>query len=379
MIISADTPQHGTISQAPTGSRTENATILVTPQIILGSGLQNLTGSGLLPVDTATDRVRLEYPALHYTVASVNLTEWEGRQYYEFGIIPLSDPDKEGNVPVWIDAISGEPFSPGQDAVKITAEQAKRIVTTSFRSQKPDTVRVRYRDIPTTPGSWDFFLVKMNTTFLSGSLDPETGQIISFSNRIPAGGQPAAPVISLAEAQRIADQTIAGWNGPISINMSAGTFESQKENGTPVAGRYVFEYDRIILDIPCEGDGFTVTIDPVTGDITGYERRWNNPDNAFSIASEPLVTKREATFAILQKTMEISPESINSVRILSTQLQWKDQHAPGVTPRPGSIPLAWNVAFDDETLRATTPPMTATGWVDAQTGTILGMDYTRGQ
>lgn len=375
MALSPSSTQTGIISQAPPGNRSENVTQPVTSKIVLGSGLQNLTGDGILNIDIATDLIRLEYPARDYTIASINLTDKGEQKYYEFGISPRSGSDTPGIVLVWIDAVSGEPYSPGQNAAAVTAEQVKRVVSTSFSSQKPDQIRVRYREGPATLRSWDFFLVKMNATYLSGSMDPETGQITSFSRQISSIGQPAAPVISLAEAQRIADRTIAGWNGPLSINMTTRTYESHMENGKPVAGGYVFEYNRMVQDIPCEVEGFTVTVDSVNGDITGYERRWTSPDNAFSIAVEPLVTKREATFAILQKAMEIDSGSINSVRILSTRLQWKDKNTPGVTPHPGSIPLTWNVAFDDEYLRAATPPETATGWVDAQTGAILDMDY----
>lgn len=369
------TQQTGAMSQSTLSNQTRNMTIPVTPPVVLGAGLQNQTASGMLTIDAATDLIRLEYPARDYTITSINLTETDEQKYYEFGIIPHSNPVNRTSIFIGIDAVSGDPYSPTQDTAIITAEQAKRIVSTSFPSQKPDQIRVRYRNDPDTLRSWHFFLIKMNKTILSGSLDPETGQITSFNRQVPATGQPAAPVISLTEARKIADRIITGWNGPLSINMSDGRYEARQEDGTAVGGRYIFKYDRMVQDLPCDVDGFTVTIDSVTGDVIGYGRRWNNPDNAFSLAAEPLVTKREATFAILEKAMEIDPGSINSVRIISTRLQWKDGHAPGVTPRPGSIPLVWNVAFDDETFRAVNPPIVATGWVDAQTGAILDMNY----
>lgn len=71
-------------------------------------------------------------------------------------------------------------------------------------------------------------------------------------------------------------------------------------------------------------------VDAANGDISEYERHWSAPDNAFSIASEPLVLKREATFAVLQKAKEKYPESVNSLRIVSAEIRWMDQHPSGV-------------------------------------------------
>jgi hypothetical protein len=368
-------PQTGEQFRAQSNTRTDNASGPATPAIARGSGLQALTEAGVLPLDSAIDLIRLEFPAPAYTIASVNLTEQSGRKLYEFMILGSTGSENSGSIKAGIDAVTGEPYTSGQQSATITAEQVKRIAGTSFPSIQPDQIRVRYLNFPDRSHSWEFFLVKDNATILTGSMDTETGQIASFSRQISMTGRPAAPLLSLPGAQKIADQAIAGWNGPLSINMSNGQYESTGDSGSPVAGRYVFEYNRIVQDIPCDEDGFTVAVDSVSGNVTAYERRWSDPDNAFSVASEPLVIKREATFAILQKAKEIAPESVSSVRILSAELLWKDKHAPGVTPRPGTIPLAWKVTFDDDILRAGQTPIPATGWVDARTGAILDTDY----
>ena len=143
----------------------------------------------------------------------------------------------------------------------------------------------------------------------------------------------------------------------------------------PMAGQYVFIYSRIVNDIPCEEDRFIVSVDSVTGDITSYERHWSAPDNAFSVASDPLILKREATFAVLQQAKEKYPEWVNGLRIVSAEIRWKDQHPVGITPRPGSIPLAWKVTFEDDFIRGNSSAIPAVAWVDAQTGSILDFEY----
>jgi hypothetical protein len=113
----------------------------------------------------------------------------------------------------------------------------------------------------------------------------------------------------------------------------------------------------------------------LNGDITGYDRRWTSPDSAFSVATDPLVTRYEATYAVLKKAQEIYPSSGASIAIVSEEIRWKDQHQPGSIPRPGSIPIAWKLQFTDATILAEQVPVPAVGWVDAQTGAVLDFYY----
>ncbi len=140
-----------------------------------------------------------------------------------------------------------------------------------------------------------------------------------------------------------------------------------------VAGSYVFVYNRIVQRIPCDSDGFTISVDSVNGEVTGYERRWNSPESAFSVAVDSLVTRYEATFSILQKARETHPESVDSLSIVSAEIRWKDHPVAGSLPRPGSIPMAWKVQFTDKFTDSKQDM--GIGWVDVQTGEILDFYY----
>jgi hypothetical protein len=208
-----------------------------------------------------------------------------------------------------------------------------------------------------------------------GAMDAGTGLISSFIRTIQKSGRPAEPVLDMPAAQKVAEGYISDKNGPVAVNMSEEQYIPLGIPSDPVAGEYVFAYNRIVTDIACEEDGFIVGVDSVSGEITAYERHWNAPDNAFSVTSEPLVLKREATFAVLQRAKEMYPESVSGLRIVSAEIWWKDQHPSGVIPRPGSIPLAWKVTFDDDIIRQNSSAKPAIAWVDAQTGSILNFEY----
>jgi len=157
--------------------------------------------------------------------------------------------------------------------------------------------------------------------------------------------------------------------------MSDARYEPLGFPDESVAGLYVFVYNRIVQDIPCDDDGFTISVDSVTGEITEYNRRWNSPDNAFSVAVDPLVKRYEAIYLVQQKAQEIFPESVSGLRIISAEIRWKDMHQPGSMPRPGSISISWKVQFDDDIIRTQQRPVPATGWIDARTGKILDFYY----
>jgi hypothetical protein len=146
--------------------------------------------------------------------------------------------------------------------------------------------------------------------------------------------------------------------------------------GEKIAGKYVFVYKRVIRDVPCDSDGLTLVVDSVAGNVVEYRKSWSLPENAVASSAKPEITKDAAIKTVQQEAMRIYPTSAASLRIVSAELRWKNYHNPDkVVPAPGSIPLVWKVQFDDETLRAQQWPSPATGWVDAQTGTLQDMYY----
>jgi len=353
-----------------------NVTVVVTPQYAMGTGISALYYPELLSMEKAVSYLREDYPANKYILNSLNLTDqYPGRMVYEFTIQPAMSSSTETPFTVFEDALTGQAYTREQESARVTQMQAQDLARKAFPAIQPDRVKVRYNTSPDTGKTWNFALVKGTNPILTGSMDADTGIISSFSQKIQKLGRPAEPVLGMPAARIISEEYISDQNGPVAINISDARYSSLGTPSDPLAGQYSFSYNRIVNNIPCEADGFVVGVDSVTGDITSYERHWSAPDNAFSVATEPLILKREATFTVLQKAKETYPDSVDGLRIVSAEISWKDQHPAGFTPRPGSIPLTWKVMFDDDIIRANNSLQPAVAWVDGQTGNILDFTY----
>lgn len=370
------------ISPVPSSTATQtslirNITDAINPAIIIGTGISNRPVSGMLSLNDAIASVRQDYPEPPYTLISVNLTDqYTNSSLYEFRIGQPDSPSGDPGFPVFIDASTGDPYIPGQERARISAVQAKNLVQEAFLIPGPESIRIRYDNSPDSARAWIFTVQHDNRTSITGSLDPDTGQIVSFSRAVSRQGRQADPVLDINTAQKIADRSIIDRNGaPFPVNMSEPRYDPLGLPNESVAGQYVFVYNRIVQDIPCDYDGFTISVDSVTGDVTEYNRRWSSPDNAFSVAIDPLVKRYQAVLLVQQRAQEVFPASASSLKIISTEIRWKDMHPPGSIPRPGSISVAWKVQFDDESIRAKQWPVPATGWVDARTGKILDFYY----
>lgn len=352
-----------------------NVTVTVTPGYIRGTGISTLSASGVLPLEKALSLIWLEYPADTYTIVSANLTDrYAGLVLYEFTLKPTGTGSTGTPFIIFYHAVTGDPYTIGEESARITAEQAQDLVRKALSPLQSDLLLARYGPAPDAEGTWNFRIVRGTTPVITGTLDAETGSILAFNRTIQKTGRPGEPVLDMPAAQVIADRYISGRNGPVAVNMSDGRYYPLGNPSVPVAGYYTFIYNRMVNNIPCDEDGFILDIDSATGEITRYVRHWTASDNAFSVASEPIVLKREATFSALQQAKEVYPESMNGLRIVSAEIRWMDRHPSGVTPRPGSIPLAWKVTFDDDVIRAN-GAQPAVAWVDAQTGSILDFAY----
>jgi YcdB, YcdC repeated domain len=259
---------------------------------------------------------------------------------------------------------------------RITEQQAKIIALAAFPSLPTGDMRVELSDSPDFGQVWKYTLRADMTIEASGLLDAETGTVVTFNRTIHPGARPQNPVLTMANARQIADSTINNRNtGILSINMSDGRYVPLVTQSGNVAGNYRFIFNRMIEDYPCDADGFIVSVDAVSGVITEYVQHWQTPDNAFNIIEEPAVPRFDATYAIEAEAKSIYPSSVSSIRIISADRRWKDRHDPASIPRPSSVPLAWKVVFDDDTIRANPNLAPGVGWVDAHTGEIIGFEY----
>jgi hypothetical protein len=374
-------PSAGTFPIPQSGELTttliRNMTVTKTPDIIIGGSVPAQSTRDMQSLDAATASLRQDYPAPAYILMSVNITDqYADRNLYEFGIKQVNTSPDDTGFSVFIDARTGDPYTLGQERARITADQAKTLVSNAFILYHSEKVRMKFNNSPDSMQEWIFTLFRDNTTILTGTMDSDTGQIVSFSSSIERQGRPANPALDITAAQKIADRYIIDRNGfPLPLNMSIARYDTPGFPEEAIAGQYVFVYNRIVQDIPCDYEGFTISVDSVTGVVTGYHRRWSSPDNAFSLAIDPLVTRYVATFTVLDRAKQTYPSSVNGLAIVSAEIRWKDQRPPGSFPRPGSIPIAWKVQFDDEVIREKQGSVAAIGWVDVQTGKILDFYY----
>jgi len=259
---------------------------------------------------------------------------------------------------------------------KVTEAQAKIIALSAFPNLPAGDVTVDLATSADFGQVWKYTLRADTTTEAYGLLDAEDGSIITFNRTIHPGARPQNPILTWGNARQIADSTINSRNnGILSINMSDGRYIALATPGSAVAGSYRFLYNRIIQDHPCDADGFIVSVDAVSGEITEWVQRWETPDTAFMVASEAVVPKYDATYTVQARAKSLYPSSISTLRIISADVYWKDRHNPATIPRPATIPLAWKIIFDDETIRADPKLSPGIGWVDAQTGELLEITY----
>ncbi|MDD1689751.1 MAG: hypothetical protein LUQ66_03735 [Methanoregula sp.] len=327
--------------------------------------------------DEATARMQEEYPSSMYTIDHSNLTDrYSGKTLYEFAIVPAESSRYEKNTTVFIDAETGDLYSPLQETAGITIEQAKLRARQAFPAWTIDRVRIKYIDGTQYVRSWEFYLYKDDKELVHGSLDADTGELSTYAIGVTRMGRPENPSITIDAAQQVADREIEERNGVIPVVLSDSRLDPLGMPGEKIAGRYVFVYNRVIRNVPCDSDGFTIVVDSVAGNVIEYRKSWSLPENAVAASSNPAITKDAAIKTVEQEAATIYPASTASLKIVSAELRWKDFHNPDkVVPAPGSIPLAWKVQFDDEFIRAQQWPNPATGWVDAQNGTLMDMYY----
>lgn len=371
MLVASPAQQPAT----PSPGQPENTATNTTPSFTQGAGLTSPLPQGVIALDTAIVALRGDYPASGYTLVNADLVERTGRRFYEFGIQPRNAQDSAVST-VFVDAASGSLWSPGEETAQVTRDEAKKRALAAFSAVHPDRCVLIFSQDTTRGATWDFVLYRGSNQIVTGRMDAGTGKVSSFKKIIAGDGRPSTPVIDSIRAQAVADRYLIEQNGgQLPLNLSVARYDTIDSTSGPVAGHYTFIYERTFQDFLADVDGFTVIIDGVTGEVIGYTQQWTTPEHAFSASAQPDIIKREATFAVMQKAKEQYPAAVGGLRIISADIRWKNQVPYGTVPRPGSIPLAWKVVFDDDIIRANTTAHPAVAWVDAQSGDFIEFDY----
>jgi hypothetical protein len=307
------------------------------------------------------------------TTVSTDVTTIPGTTAHAADVTVITTESPE---PV-LTARAGTYVTPSEEnSPKINEKQARTIALAAFPNLPTGEMTVELTTSPDFGRVWKYTLRADTTIEASGLLDAETGIVVTFNRTIHPGARSQNPALTMGNARQIADSTINSRNtGILSLNMSDGRYVPLVTPSGNVAGSYRFVYNRMIQDYPCEADGFIVSVDAISGAITEYVQHWQTPDNAFMIAENAVVTKYDATYTVQARAKSIYPSSISELRIISAEVFWKDRHDPAITPRPGTIPLAWKIVFDDDIIRAKADPTPSVGWVEAQTGELLELTY----
>jgi len=284
-------------------------------------------------------------------------------------------PDVDGfryyNMTVFT-ALSGENYStplrnkdPG-----ITIGQAKDLAKKAFPHYSPDRVDMEFSDGAQSIRGWDFSLYNDNQKIVQGALDADTGDLMEYSVPYYSSGEPQekSGSTTMDSARLVAENEIRERDGepPLKlVDSKVSPFSS-----------WFFNYKRIIRGVPCISDGISLDIDSRTGNVSRYFKSWHTPETAVAAQSVPAISRDAAIAVVEREAKACYPASADSFRIVSADLRWMDLYNPDkFTPKPGVIPLAWYVRFDDKTIRANQFPNPEEGWVDAKNGTLLSLEY----
>jgi len=367
-----------TLSQA-TPAIADTLTVTATPirPYTIAPGVPVTVTGNSLDLEGAVAAFRSYYPESQYAIRSVNYSTGSTHSLFGFEVFPLENIQKKIPFVIFIDAATGTPYTPGAETAPITESQAERIAATAFPAHSLDTTKIWYTVSPAYGNVWQFSFSSGSLPLVSGRIDAETGEILSFSRHIPASDRKTSPSITQDVAQDHALRFITEKNGvtDLPLNLTSSRYDSWGTPSVPAAGEFVLSFERQYLDHPVDTDGITVAVDAETGTVIGYDRVWTTPDFAFSPSGDRTVMQRDAIFAVMEAAKNRFPTNVESIRIISSQLRWNNQHITGTSQRPGSVPLEWKVVFDDTTIRADPSLGVGIGWVDIQTGNVTSLNY----
>ncbi|MDD5143038.1 YcdB/YcdC domain-containing protein [Methanoregula sp.] len=341
----------------------------------IGPGVPQQEGSGSLTLVQAEAALRRYCPEDMFTISSVNYSAGSARSLFGFTLRQTGGQAPQEDLVVFINAATGMPWSAGEDTTVFPKEMVAEVVLGEFPHEDISSPGIWYDNSPREGDIWRFTLASGNMTLVSGAVDATYGEIRKFSRNIPAFGRPAAPAITKETAQGIAGRYVTDRNSGLSLVLTSSRYDRWGTESVPAAGAYTFFFERRHLDYPVDTDGISVVVDALTGEVIGYDKQWTTPEYAFSQAVVPTIARHEATYAAIEAARAVYPEQIGSVRILSSELRWNNGQMKGTIPRPGSVPLAWKIVFDDEILRTNASLASRIVWIDIQTGNVTVIEY----
>jgi len=277
--VSAEHPQHenGTAIPLPspvvaTSSPAHPTTATPAPQ---PSPRVNIT------VENASALVMEDYP-MYYSIAAVNLTNQSyGRLLYEFTLVPESDAPFHSNQTAYVNAATGDLYSPLQDKAGITIDEAKARAGSAFPKWTIDRVQMKYNDGTRYDRAWEFHLYSGEEELIHGALSPDNGVLDWYVLNGPTRfGRPVDPVVSIDAAEKTARAEIQTRTGISVPDLLQSRYDSLGMPDAKIAGQYVFLYEN---NRPgrkaCENDGFTIVVDSVSGKVQEYRRTWTQPQS----------------------------------------------------------------------------------------------------
>lgn len=160
----------------------------------------------------------------------------------------------------------------------IALDQAEAIARETFSQFGPDRINVTYqKGDKQHQATYGFELFKNNENIVQGSIEPDTGSISSYAIGIKRIGRPEKPVITIEAGQNTAKKEITSRNGEISLNITEARYDPLGFPDRSIAGVYVYVYERLIKNNPCDSDGFTVDVDSISGSVVEYRKTWIKP------------------------------------------------------------------------------------------------------
>jgi len=280
-----------------------------------------------------------------------------------------------GNPPMG-PTVAPAPETPAPDD-NITEAEAKTIAAAALPEiVRVETAKVRLEHIQDGRGERDLFEVydRSNSTRQAQVwVDAKTGEVTDYVIHTPDRGRPADPVITMAEACAIAEKFLADRGENVGLAAAVGKCyrpHTAERTGETVAGHYLVDVSRSVRGVPCFWDGYLIDVDAVTSEVRRCCRCWDLNAARCTGDAEPVITAEEAEETLgtyLRETHGDLPGLVYH----STTLVWADN----LVSATGEVPLAWEIAYDDDHYRSREPPRTDIAFVDARTGTVLSCNY----